>query len=122
MLKIFSRNGAVSQEHPDSIGNMAVERGYITTEDLAEALRVQRERMKLGQILVELGKLSEEQLECLLLEQRIRRGERISADEMRRHERKKLHRRIGAVSGAFKGMGAQARNLVGSVNGRLEKA
>lgn len=127
--KLFSRNGAApaaESPNPISIGKLAVERGYITADDLTEALQVQRERTKLGQILVGLGKLSEEQLECLLLEQRIRKGETVSVDEMRRHERKKLRRRIGAVTGVFKGMGDEARDLASSVtesmNGRLEKA
>lgn len=125
--KLFSRAAEVKpSENPDSIGNLAIEKGYITTDDLAEALRVQRERMKLGQILVDLGKLSEEQLDCLLLEQRLRKGEKVSHDDLRRHERKKLHRRIGGVTGAFKGMGEDARSLASSVtksmNGRLEKA
>ncbi len=123
--KLFSRNGIEDvppESNPDSIGNLAIEKGYITTDDLAEALKVQRERMQLGQILLEMyreskGKrgLSEEQLECLLLEQRLRKGEKISHDDLRRHERKKLHRRIGAVTGTFKNMGAEARNLASAV-------
>ncbi len=125
--KIFTRDVTAvrPEDGPDSIGQIAVERQYITREDLAEALCVQRQRMKLGQILVDLGKLTEEQLGDLLLEQRIRRGEKISAAEMHRHERRKLHRRIGAVGDVFKSMGAEARGLANSVtesmNGRLEK-
>lgn len=123
--KLFSRNGMTTPaEDPDSFGNLAVEKGYITRDDLQEALTVQTERI--GEVLVRMGKLTEEQLDCLLIEQRVRKGETISADEMRRHERKKLRRRIGAVTGVFKGMGDEARSLASSVtesmNGRLDDA
>lgn len=124
ITNVFSRNEATPAEDPDSFGNLAVEKGYITHDDLQEALSVQRE--PIGEVLVRLGKLTEEQLECLLLEQRVRKGEKISADEMRQHERKKLRRRIGAVTNVFQSMGDDARRLASSVtenvSGRLDKA
>ena len=119
LQKLFSRNGNADvppESNPNSIGHMAIEKGYITTDDLAEALKVQRQRMRLGTILVDMGKLSEEQLGDLLLEQRIRTGEKVSHEELHRHERKKLHQRIGAVTGAFQSMGSEARSLADSVN------
>lgn len=120
--KLFSRSGVVvPAEDPDSFGNLAVEKGYITRDDLEQALTVQTER--LGEVLLRMGKLTEEQLECLLLEQRTRKGEKISAEELRKHERKKLRRRIGAVTNVFEDMGNEARGLASSVtesmNGRL---
>lgn len=62
-------------EDKNSLGNILLDLGYISSDDLEKAIRIQRSQMKLGQILVrELEVLTEEQLEEALVEQRIRQG------------------------------------------------
>jgi len=65
---------------PDSFGNIALERGWITIEDLQSALQVQEQRRPLGVILVEMGKLDEMQVEEIVCEQQLRKAH--SKDEV----------------------------------------
>jgi hypothetical protein len=58
---------------PDSFGNIALEKHYITKEDLILALEKQNARLPLGEILVECGKLTDTQKEEILMEQERRR-------------------------------------------------
>lgn len=58
---------------PTSIGNLAVSKGYATLEQVAAAAKKQEERTPLGEILVEQGVLTHQQLEELLLDQEIKR-------------------------------------------------
>ena len=58
----------------DSLGNILLELGYITREQLEAAIRIQKSQIRLGVILVEeLGAITTEQLEEALLEQEIRK-------------------------------------------------
>lgn len=104
-----------ARRDPNSIGNMALAKGWITEEDLREALTVQRERFKLGEILVELGKLSAEQRDELLIEQRLARGEKVTSTELHKFERSKLHNRVKTLKTRFQEVGAEARELAVSV-------
>lgn len=108
-----------ARSNPLSIGNLAVELGYCTPTDIEEALKVQRERLKLGQILVDLGKLTEDQLADLVIEQRIRKGEKVSTDELRRHERSKFHRRVVAITDGFRRAGNEAKETAQAVTACL---
>jgi len=97
---------------PSSIGNLALELGYITQDQLKEALAIQEQRMALGDILVDRKMLTLYQRDELLLEQRYRRekhggwlSSRVSKDRMRRSmlelERQRLavqHVRSGLAS------------------------
>lgn len=56
-----------------SLGDILIDAGWITREQLHEALEVQKSQQQLGRILVTLGYLTEDQLSEALLEQRIRR-------------------------------------------------
>lgn len=58
---------------PTSIGNLAIQKGYATAEQVEIALKKQEERQPLGKILVEQGVLTEVQLDELLIEQEIKR-------------------------------------------------
>lgn len=104
-----------AQSDPNSIGNLAIEMGWCTLNDITEALAVQRKRLRLDQILVDLGKLTEEQRDDLWIEQRIRRGKKVSAEELRKHERRKFHRRVSAVTERFREAGAEAKSTAAIV-------
>jgi hypothetical protein len=87
---------------PNSIGNMAVEKGYITSGDLEAAVSIQQERLPLGRILVDMGKLTDDDLNDLLFEQKVRRGEIEDVEIITQHERLKMHRKIREVRSGFK--------------------
>ncbi len=58
------------KSHREKLGAMLVERGSITGDQLRDALAAQkRERFSIGQILVRLGYLGEEELAATLAEQ-----------------------------------------------------
>jgi len=57
-----------------SIGNLAISKGWATREEVARALTRQEMRTPLGEILVEQGVLTAEQLEDLLFEQKMLRS------------------------------------------------
>jgi len=74
---------------PDSFGNIAIELGMITKEQLAKAIRIQEKKLPLGEILVEIGVLTETQREEILIEQERRKLDKTTtghkaAFEMRR--------------------------------------
>lgn len=87
---------------PNSIGNMAVEKGYITSSDLDAAVRIQQERLPLGRILVDMGKITDDELSDLLFEQKVRRGEIRDVEVITQHERLKMHRKIREVRSGLK--------------------
>lgn len=96
---------------PNSIGNLAVERGFITKTDLSGAVAVQQRRLPLGEILVEMGKLTKIQLEELLFEQRVRRGEIKDKQAIYRYERRRLEYRLSQVRDGFKEASTDLKNL-----------
>jgi len=99
------------REDPSSIGNLAIELGYITRDELDAAVKVQQQRLPLGQILVDMGKLTTVQLEDLLLEQRVRRGEIQDRDVLMAHERSRLRRKMGEIKAGFREMGAETKRF-----------
>ena len=124
-FKLFNRSNGISPDiDPNSIGNMAIEKGWITRDVLSEALRMQRKLLaqdtgpversrwlQIGHILVDAGYITDEQRDELVMEQRIRKGEKISYEEMRCYEKRKLRRRINGVSERVKEAGTEARNF-----------
>jgi len=72
-MKTKRVNGSNPRNDPTSIGNLAVARGYATKEQVAAAVQKQEERTPLGEILVEQGVITHQQLEDLLIEQEITR-------------------------------------------------
>jgi ASC-1-like (ASCH) protein len=98
------------ERDPWSIGNLALKRGYITQDDLSEAVRIQKERLPLGEILMEMGKLTKDQLDELLFEQKVLRGE-ISKGDQIKFERKKLKHQLEALTSNFKEVRSQAQEM-----------
>jgi hypothetical protein len=117
LKKLFNRTPPQTIED-EMLGSLAVELGYCTEKDIEEALLAQRERLHLGQILVDLGKLTEEQRSDLLVEQKMRRGEKIPAVMLRQHERRKLRKNAAAISGHYQRIGTEAQGLASHI---LEK-
>lgn len=130
MFRLFNRgNGklpavrsdpfAEAEQDPNSLGNIALERGYITEEDLEAALNIQKERLQLGQLLVEMKKITEDQLEELLLEQKIRRGEIKDQAVLIQFERRKKKSRLVAMREKFAEARADAESVTASITTTL---
>jgi len=65
-----------AQEDDTSLGNILIEKGFITLEQLNEALEIQRSQKKLGEVLVEdMMVITGDQLDEVLVEQQLRRRE-----------------------------------------------
>jgi hypothetical protein len=105
------------ESDPSSIGNLAIELGYITTDELRAAVNVQQQRLPLGRILVEMGKLTEEQLDDLLFEQKVRRGEIKDKEAIMQYQRLKMRRKMVQLKDGFKEMGASTKRLTDSLFG-----
>lgn len=102
----FSRAAA----DPSSLGNLAIERGIISQEDLDRALDVQRQQVpKLGEVMIQIGMVTEEQRDDLLFEQRRRRGQKIATEELLAHERRKMRRRLEGLKAGFQEATEQAK-------------
>jgi len=130
MFRLFNRgNGklpavrsdpfAEAERDPNSLGNLALERGFITEADLDAALNIQKERLQLGQLLVEMGKLTMDQLEELLLEQKIRRGEVKDPNILIQFERRKKKGRLVAMRQRFAEARADAESVTASITTTL---
>lgn len=81
---------------PLSIGNLAIQRGYATKEQVLAAVKEQETRLPLGEILIEHGVLTILQLEELLMEQDIRR-QGMNEYEIFKYIKKKRHERMKDV-------------------------
>ncbi len=96
---------------PSSIGNLSVEMGYVTLDELQEAVAIQQRRLPLGKILVEMGTLTEDELDDLLFEQRVRRGEIKDKSVITQHQRVKKHRGVAKIKDGLKEMQAETRRI-----------
>ena len=103
------------EEDPNSIGNLAVEKGFITQEDLTRAVTIQKERLPLGEILIDMGKLSRDQLEELLFEQDVRKGNVKDRKKILQFEKKKRHLRIQKMKDGFADVRQDIQKLGDSV-------
>ena len=81
-----------AKEDDTSLGNILLEKGYVSTETLEEAIKIQKSQSLLGRILVGMGAITEEQLEDVLLEQKIRRKKARARDVIKSNS--KRHRRL----------------------------
>ena len=90
---------------PTSIGNLAIEKGYATKEQVDLAVKKQEERQPLGMILVEQGILTEVQLAELLIDQESRRG-RLGPTQVSALWRDQKRKKVIEVMGAFHGLSA----------------
>lgn len=107
----------VPETDPSSIGNLAIELGYITLDELRVAVRVQQQRLPLGRILVDMGKLTEEQLDDLLFEQQVRRGEIKDKTVITQRQRAKMRRKMTQIKDGFKEMGAETKRFTDTLFG-----
>jgi len=79
MLDLFNGGGGENTKYTEaredetSLGNILLEKGYVTEEVLEEAIKIQKSQSLLGRILINMGVITEDQLEEVLLEQKIRR-------------------------------------------------
>jgi hypothetical protein len=112
---LLKRAVPLPEDDPTSIGNLAIERGYITSQDLLEAVMVQQKRLPLGEILVEMGKLTKDQLRDLIFEQQVRRGEITDKNQIIEFERQKMHRQLGKVREGFQEVRRELKKLSASV-------
>lgn len=108
-----------AERDPYSLGNLALERGYITKDDLEAALKIQKERLQIGQLLVEMKKLTEDQLEELLLEQKILRGEVKDKNVLIQFERRKKKGRLIAMRQKFAEARVEAEGVTASITTTL---
>ena len=97
-----------------SIGNLAIELGYITSVVLEDALKIQKRRLKLGEILIGIGAITRGQLEELLFEQRLRR-ERVSKMEIIKHEERKRRHRFQELEAVFKDATSHADKFIAAI-------
>ena len=89
-MSLFTKARIDPVRDPLSFGNLAMELQFITPDELNEALLKQEQRLPIGEILVQLGKISEYQRDEILLEQRLRRtsdGSEVASIELRRQSR-----------------------------------
>lgn len=103
------------EDDASSIGNLAIELGFITKEDLLAAILVQQTRLPLGEILIEMGKLNEDQLSELLFEQRVRRGEVKNEQQILEHQQKRKRRRLKQVQRGFREVREDSQKLADSL-------
>jgi hypothetical protein len=86
---------AQAQKDDTSLGNILLEKGYVSEDALERAIRIQKSQSLLGRILVNMGPdsggITEEQLEEALLEQKIRRKKAKASEVIKanskRHDR-----------------------------------
>ena len=102
-MKMFRKETKSLDPESDksSLGNLAVELGYCSDEELRRALRIQNERIPLGEILVEIGAISRDYLDDLLVDQKIQRGQ-VTRLEAMKHERSKKLKRLHELGQVFK--------------------
>jgi len=101
------------QEDPNSFGNIAIEKGFITQKELEQVLKLQEAR--LGEILVKEGMLTSDQRDEIFIEQKIRKGEKVSPDQLRVVERKKMRRHLQEVTDCFKEASSNARETASAI-------
>ena len=109
------------KDDPTSIGNIALEAEFITQEDLDEALIVQEARLKLGKILVDLGKITQSQLKDLIFEQKVRRGEVTDKKAILQFRRKLFKENLCAIREEYKEAGKEARQFAVAMSGKYAK-
>lgn len=108
---------------PNSFGNLAIAHGWVTQRDLDQALEVQRMKIpKIGQIMVDIGMLTEEQRDELLIEQRQARGQKVTTEELLLFERRKLRRRLEGLKKGFREATKHANTFANDVADLTDKS
>lgn len=89
----YHRDKNSAQNDKTSIGNVLLDLGLVTTEQLSKALNIQEAQSpELGTILIDLGAIDKTQLEFALLKQKELRGDASTREVIRLHrlERRSL--------------------------------
>lgn len=73
-LKSRLRKMLSGASDPDNFGNVAIDLGYVTAEDVQAAIKKQKEELPLGEILILMEKMDEFQRDQVLVEQSRRRA------------------------------------------------
>jgi len=94
---------------------LAVKHGYISREDLESALKLQGERLKLGEVLVTMKKLTPDQLKELLLEQDVLRGKKDTQTQICLETARKQNR-IRALGDTFAEAKGDAQQMAASIS------
>ena len=89
---MFKKNGKAKYEiaaaDETSLGNILVKLGFITQEDLAKAVGIQKSKTPfIGEILVDLKMIRVDQLEFALMQQKISRGKASRKEEIEFYDR-----------------------------------
>jgi len=100
---------------PDSFGNIAIEKSYITRDELLSALDKQEERLPLGEILISMGKLTAWQRDEILIEQEKRKAK--SPNELSMLELKKQRQVIHHIRRQMDDLSNASKEFIEAVNG-----
>jgi len=98
MLKSKRRHRQTPEEDPTSIGNVLIEMGLCKQVDVDSALQLLQEK-KMGEALLDLGKISSDQLNLALAKQKALRGE-LGHKELKRM----VERTVAKSNGLTKGL------------------
>ena len=92
---------SAAKKDPHSIGNILKEWGYVTDEELEQAVKIQKSQQALGQILIDVtdGRLTNEQVEDAFMEQKIRRNKASHKEVMAFNSKKKKRLALGIREG-----------------------
>ena len=101
-----------AMDDPSSLGNILLRKEYITADELQEAIEVQKSQVRLGEILQEVtgGRLTNEQVEEALMEQKIDRKQ-ASNKEMRVFHHKKKQRLVKTINDGFDAITAKLEEV-----------
>lgn len=101
-----------------SLGNILLELGYVTEEDLEEAIRIQKSQSMLGSILVDQMKaITMSQLEEALLEQKIRRN-KANLREITKFQAVKQNQLVTEVAEGFRNLATKFDQVSFKVAGK----
>lgn len=104
-----------AHDDPNSLGSLAVKHGYISRDDLESALKLQGERLKLGEVLVTMKKLTPDQLKELLLEQDVLRGKKDTQTQICLETARKQNR-IRALGDTFAEAKGDAQQMAATIS------
>jgi hypothetical protein len=103
---------SMAAEDDTSLGNILVSLGYITAEQLEEAVEFQKKfAPRIGEVLVQMKILTVERLEAALIHQKIARGQLTFREETRFYQAQS-QQLVGEVAEEFRKAAAVTTELV----------
>lgn len=108
-----------AQEDETSIGNILVDMGYVTSDQLNQAIEVQKMQAPVGEILVRMGAITREQLEEALMIQKVNRGEASTREEAQLYRTQKK-RLMGEVVSCLKETTLMTQDFVTTNGSKLK--